>query len=345
VIRRLEANECSLLERLDRSEKVRAAWMKAEDGTRHLDFIYLDIGGYGERLHHSIEVLRDVMSQGGHVYGAFDGNEAVGLASVLLGHQSHRDCSRLVSLDVCRGHRRRGIGRRLVDACFGAHTHATCGRFLVRSNPHENTIKFFRSLGFLHSASECEPGDRSSLQFPVFEFPRPFGGAVEREVLLELVGRGRGVRERFQGRISVSEITRRNCYATARLKVTDQQSFVFGSNPAYWMACSRYELGESHTLLAIEFDGFPVGMLGYGRGPDEGSLYIEPLMVDAMFQRQGIASTALELFCRQMAESGAHSVIRIGNRTDNEAAGRTYERAGFELTRVEDMSCFRERRL
>jgi len=345
IIRRLETGECSLLERIDRSERVRAAWMKSEDGTRYLDFIYLDISGYGAGLQDCVGVLRNVISRGGHVYAAFSGNEIAGLASVLLGSNSQSSCSRLVSLDVAKGQRRRGVGRRLVDACLEAHAQATSGSFLVRSNPHENTVKFFKSLGFLHSTSDSEPPEQRLLQFPAFEFPKPFGAAVEHEVLLEMIGTGRGVRERFQDHITVEEISRRNCYATARLRVTDEQSFMFGSNPAYWMACSRYELGESHTLLAIEFDGFPVGMLGYGRGSGEGSLYIEPLMVDAMFQRRGIASTALDLFCRQMAETGEYSAIRIGNRTDNEAAARTYERTGFHLTKVEDMNSYRERQL
>jgi len=345
VVRRLSVDECDLLGTLDRSEKVRAAWMKTESGIRFLDFIYLDIDGYGPKLAECINTLKFVATNGGCVFGAFEGDQIVGMAAILTKQEQVDGTSQLISLDVSRAFRRQGIGRELLKNCLAESTERRCHRVLVQSNPHENTLRFFKSMGFVHSQNpqmNCGP---DSPCFPQFEFPPPFGNNVEKKIDFELDATVYGKGQHFTDRTTISEIDRYNCYAMARLRVKDEQSFMFGSNPAYWMACSRYEFGENHKLLSINFDNFPVGVIGYGSDDNTRSAYIEPMMVDSMFQRRGIGSRALELFCKRLTVDGRFKKITIGNRSDNVAAGRTYEKAGFMVTGSKDLSCFREKYL
>jgi GNAT superfamily N-acetyltransferase len=121
--------------------------------------------------------------------------------------------------------------------------------------------------------------------------------------------------------------------------------FSFGDNPVTFMATYRYGwMGEKHKMLCACFDSFPVGFMGYGEGDDD-SVFIEPMMVDASFQNRGIASKMLELFEGKIRSAEKYKGIGIGNRTDNIAAGRTYEKAGFILTKLDGLSVSRYKKL
>ncbi|MCL1858336.1 MAG: hypothetical protein FWF92_03795 [Oscillospiraceae bacterium] len=56
---------------------------------------------------------------------------------------------------------------------------------------------------------------------------------------------------------------------------------------------------------------------------------------------KGIASKMLELFESKIRSANKYKGIGIGNRTDNIAAGRTYEKAGFVLTKLDGLSVSR----
>jgi RimJ/RimL family protein N-acetyltransferase len=111
----------------------------------------------------------------------------------------------------------------------------------------------------------------------------------------------------------------------------------------YWLASRDYEFGDDYRMLSIDFDGFPVGFMGYGVNNDK--IYIEPMMVDTMFQRKGIASKALALFEEKIRTETQYRIITIGNRTDNTAADRTYEKAGYVLLKTDGLSRYREKLL
>lgn len=59
--------------------------------------------------------------------------------------------------------------------------------------------------------------------------------------------------------------------------------------------------------------------------------YINPLMVDERFQRQGIAAEALHLMMNYLISKHHVPCIHIGHRKENHTAGRLYERLGFSI--------------
>ncbi|MCL2775011.1 MAG: GNAT family N-acetyltransferase [Oscillospiraceae bacterium] len=346
-IKKLNIDECELFSSIDRSEKIRAAWQINKDRVRSLDFTYLDIEGYGFYATTCIEILRKVINQGGIVYGAFEDNRIVGIASVLPVSEKADGFSVLVSVDVSSEYRRKGIGHSLIDKCAEHSKSVNCSTMLVASNPYESTIKFFKSYGFLYIEN---PQNKALLQenlyFPKFEFPPPFDGLdVEQPIFLELPLNEYQAKDYFCNRITLDELDKFNCYGATRLAVTDRQMFSFGDNPVTFMATYRYDwMGEKHRMLVACFDSFPVGFIGYG-GVDDESVFIEPMMVDASFQKRGIASKMLELFECRIRSANKYKGIGIGNRTDNIAAGRTYEKAGFVLTKLDGLSVYRYKEL
>ena len=345
-IKKLCFDECELLSSIDRSEKIRAAWQINKDGVRSLDFTYLDIEGYGFYLKTCIEILKTVISLGGIVFGAFEDNQIVGMASILPLSEKADGVSVLVSIDVSSYYRRKGIGHSLIDKCVEISKSAGCSTMLVAANPYESTVKFFKSYGFLYTENSQ---NRSLLQehlfFPKFEFPPPFGGGIEQPIFLELPLNEYQAKDYFCNRITLDEVNKFNCYGATRLTVTDKQMFSFGDNPVIFMATYRYDwMGDKHRMLVACFDTFPVGFMGYG-GVDDESVFIEPMMVDVSFQNKGIATKMLELFERIIRSANKYKGISIGNRTDNIAAGRTYEKAGYELTKLDGLSVSRYKKL
>ena len=346
TIRKLNNDECELMKHIDRSDNIRAAWQINEDGVRSLDFTYLDITGYGFYITTCIEILQTVLAQGSVVYGAFEDSNIVGIASVLT-IAEEPSFSVLVSIDVSLSYRRKGFGRALVDKCVEYSKSAGCSTMLVASNPYESTIKFFKSYGFLYTQdAQNKQLIQKHLFFPKFDFPPPFGGNVEQPVYLELPLYEYKNKDYFYCRITLDEINGLNCYGATRLAVTDSQSFSFGDNPVYFMATYRYDwMGEKHNILLACFDTFPVGFIGYGENGDDKSVFIEPLMVDSSFQRKGIAARILELFEQKIRLANKYEAITIGNRTDNIGAGKTYEKAGFVLTKLDGLSAYRHKKL
>ena len=53
----------------------------------------------------------------------------------------------------------------------------------------------------------------------------------------------------------------------------------------------------------------------------------------------------MELFEQKIREEKIYKSIKIGNRTDNEAAARTYEKTGFVLTKIDGLSSYRLKKL
>ena len=103
-----------------------------------------------------------------------------------------------------------------------------------------------------------------------------------------------------------------------------------------------YEFGNEHKILLACFDTFPVGFIGYGKGDDSKSVYIEPMMVDSSFQQKRISSKVLEIF-EQRIRDLKYEEITLGHRTDNITAAIAYEKAGYVLTKVDGLSSYRHK--
>ncbi len=121
-----------------------------------------------------------------------------------------------------------------------------------------------------------------------------------------------------------------NWLKVCELSVSEDQKQIFPIPNVYWISISRYE--EHSELFAIKKDDIYVGLIGGGYDEDGVSGFINPLMVDAHYQRQGIAAEAIRLIIRYLSDNLKVSKVNIGHRKENEAAGRLYERIGFEIT-------------
>lgn len=113
------------------------------------------------------------------------------------------------------------------------------------------------------------------------------------------------------------------------LTVSEDQKQVFPIANVYWIGISRYE--ERTELFAIKQGDNYVGLIGCGYDDDGVTGYINPLMVDVYYQRQGIAAEAIRLIIQYLADNLKVNKINIGHRKANQAAGRLYERIGFEI--------------
>ena len=69
------------------------------------------------------------------------------------------------------------------------------------------------------------------------------------------------------------------------------------------------------------------------------------MIVDMSFQRRYIAPKMMELFEQKIRDEKKYKSIHIGNRTDNIAAAKTYERAGYMLTKIDGLSSSRQKDL
>ncbi|KWX74608.1 hypothetical protein AMQ84_19480 [Paenibacillus riograndensis] len=72
-----------------------------------------------------------------------------------------------------------------------------------------------------------------------------------------------------------------------------------------------------------------MSLIGCGLDEDGISGYINPLMIDERFQRQGIAVTAMRLIMNDLICKYHVPCIHINHRKENHAAMRLYERLGF----------------
>ncbi len=96
--------------------------------------------------------------------------------------------------------------------------------------------------------------------------------------------------------ISIEPLDMNNWLKVCKLSVSEEQKQVFPITNAYWIGVSRYE--EHTELFAIKQGNDYVGLIGCGYDEDGISGYINPLMVDRGYQRQGIAELAMRLIKR-----------------------------------------------
>lgn len=129
--------------------------------------------------------------------------------------------------------------------------------------------------------------------------------------------------------ISLERLDAANWYEACQLRVGEEQTEVFPISNVHWIGISRYE--EGTTLYAIKRGGEIVGLIGGGLDEDGVSGFINPLMIDRRYQRQGIASAAMRRMMEQLIRSERVPRIRLGHRKENLAAGRLYDSLGFRV--------------
>lgn len=129
--------------------------------------------------------------------------------------------------------------------------------------------------------------------------------------------------------ITLEALSAGNWLKVCGLSVSEEQKRIFPIANVYWIGISRYE--EHSELFAIKSDGEYAGLIGGGPDEDGISGYINPLMIDERFQRNGIAKTALRLMIDLLISRYHVPRININHRRENNAAGRLYESLGFAV--------------
>jgi Acetyltransferases len=127
--------------------------------------------------------------------------------------------------------------------------------------------------------------------------------------------------------ITLEPLDSNNWLKVCELSVSEEQKQVFTVPNVYWIGISRYE--EHTDLFAIKCGEEYAGLIGGGLDEDGISGYINPLMIDERYQRQGIAAAAMRLMMDELIGKYHVPCIHINHRKENHAAARLYERFGF----------------
>jgi ribosomal protein S18 acetylase RimI-like enzyme len=126
---------------------------------------------------------------------------------------------------------------------------------------------------------------------------------------------------------SIEPLDVKNWLKVCELSVSEAQKQIFTVPNVYLIGISRYE--EHRKLFAIKRGDDYVGLIGGGLDEDGVCGYINPLMVDKRFQRQGIAAEAMRLMVDSLIRNYHVPCIYTNHRKENLAAARLYERLGF----------------
>ncbi len=128
--------------------------------------------------------------------------------------------------------------------------------------------------------------------------------------------------------ITLRNIDEDNWRECIRLKVRkDQERFVATNENGLAIAYAHKEMEPK----GIYSDDIMVGFIMYAKDPDDGLYYINRLMIDERYQRNGFGRKALEILIDQLKGRGAMT-IDIIHKPDNVAAIKLYRELGFEST-------------
>jgi ribosomal protein S18 acetylase RimI-like enzyme len=130
--------------------------------------------------------------------------------------------------------------------------------------------------------------------------------------------------------ISIKPLDNTNWYKVYDLSVSDEQKAYFYIPNVQWIGISRYEEGGTELFAIMRGEDY-AGLIGGGLDEDRISGYINPLMVDARFQRQGLATEAMRTMMDYLIRKYHVPCIHINHRKENHAAARLYEKLGFPV--------------
>lgn len=148
LYRQLKPDEVGRIVEIDRSETVRSIYVFDSGGIREKE-VFFDITGFPEgELEEIIDRQRKILAAGGSVYGAFDGVQLVGVASVenrLRG--TDRNYCKMDILHVSNAYRRRGIAIRLMEMCKEKAREFGAFKLYISATESKNTVEFYLKRG------------------------------------------------------------------------------------------------------------------------------------------------------------------------------------------------------
>ena len=150
-VRRLSAEDVSLVAAIDRSEHVDVQYRVIGGQLQQVPPVMTEIPAWdptGSGPHSvaaEIEFCRSIVARGGVLLGAFDAQRTVGLAIV---HPSFEPLlAWLAFLHVSRPHRRRGTAQALRDAAIEIPAVAGAESIYVSATPTESAVGFYLRQG------------------------------------------------------------------------------------------------------------------------------------------------------------------------------------------------------
>jgi GNAT superfamily N-acetyltransferase len=151
TVRHMEASELHRIAEIDRSEHITQQYRMGVGG---LELIEVDVEslrwlptGAGEHsVQEKIRSWRPLLERGGRLVGAFNLDEFVGFA--IYEPQLSEGVANFAVLHVSKSHRRRGIGRLLLQEVVRCAHADGAERLYVSATPTRGTVDFYRSNGF-----------------------------------------------------------------------------------------------------------------------------------------------------------------------------------------------------
>lgn len=124
------------------------------------------------------------------------------------------------------------------------------------------------------------------------------------------------------------------------LREIDQDNFdeVISLKVEKYCASNLYSLAQAkifpHEIpLSIYNDDKLVGFIMYGKEPrDNNEYWIDRLMIDERYQRNGFGRKALEMVIDTIKQDKTHSKIKISTNPENMVARKLYNELGFYET-------------
>ena len=154
--RRLSREEISKLSQIDRTEIIDDVYYM-RDGALVLEKEHHDVPQWSDAdKQRRIEGLQQVFDQGATFYGAFDGNNLVGMS--VLDHNPVRSGEKRLNLEglwVSHGYRGSGVGRKLFQLAADEARERKAKAMYVSATPSKNTVHFYQRLG----CKSAEPVD------------------------------------------------------------------------------------------------------------------------------------------------------------------------------------------
>lgn len=157
TIREMAVSELARIAAIDRSERITQQYRQRGEALELFD-VDIDAPRWGEpgeaTIESRIEQWTRLMSSGGVLVGAFDGDHLIGFA--VYSRASAETPASLAVLHVTRPWRRHGVGRELTEEVVRLARAGGAQRLYVSATPTRGTVDFYVSQGFTPLATPDE---------------------------------------------------------------------------------------------------------------------------------------------------------------------------------------------
>jgi ribosomal protein S18 acetylase RimI-like enzyme len=164
----MEPDEVTRIWEIDRSERIRTGY-KYTDGNLQRMEVNWDSPAWGmegdgdHTIASFVKFCRDHLERNGRLYGAFDGENLVGIG--LIQHGICEGMAQLAFLHVSNRYRQMGIGGQIAVELVREAKKAGASKMYVSATPSGSAVGFYMSLGFkptdtpIPELFELEPED------------------------------------------------------------------------------------------------------------------------------------------------------------------------------------------